>query len=59
MTEKESLSDIFKLVKSAMNEAANHGLQVEVMASAMKMLKDNPEMEISRALVHALNDWDV
>ena len=53
------LLEIIDLVGDALAEARPYGLEIEVMASAMQMLKKNPEMEISVALQNALTDWDI
>lgn len=59
MAKDKDLTEIIDLVGEALHEAAEYGLQIEVMASAMQKLRDNPGMHISIALQHGLNEWDV
>jgi len=59
MAKNQDLTEIIDLVGDVMHETAEYGLQIEVMASAMQMLRDNPGMDISIALQHGLNEWDV
>jgi len=53
------LLEVIDLVGQTIHGARLYGLEIEVMASAMQMLKKNPEMEISVALQNALIDWDI
>ena len=55
--ENLNLTEIIKLVGDAYFISAEHNLYIEVMASAIKELKDNPVMDISIALQHGLNEW--
>ena len=50
---------IAKLVKNALDRASKYNLQVEVMASAMYELKENPDITIAQAIDEALHDWDL
>lgn len=59
MVKNQELTEIVNLVGDAMHEAAEYGLQIEVIASAMQELQKNPGMDISLALQHGLNEWDV
>ena len=53
------LLTVVDLVGQALHEANPYGLEIEVMASTMIQLQDNPEMDLSVALQNALNDWDI
>lgn len=60
MAEKDqTLLDIIDLVAQALHEAAPYGLQSEIMASTIKNIKKNPDMDVSVALQNALTDWDL
>jgi len=59
MTKNQDLTEIVDLVAQVMHESAEYDLQIEVIASAMQALRDNPGMDISVALQHGLNEWDI
>lgn len=59
MAKDQKLLDIVDLVGEAMHEAAPYDLQIEVIATAMQYLQQNPGMDISVALQHGLNEWDI
>jgi len=61
MKEQEARTEdnISKLVKSALDRASKYNLQVEVMASIMYELKENPDITIAQAIDEALHDWDL
>lgn len=59
MRKDVSLLEIIDLVEQTLNEAKEYDLEIEVIASTIKMIKENPEMDISVALQNALTDWDI
>jgi len=59
MAKNQELLEIIDLVGQALHEAAEYGLQIEVMASAMQQLQKNPGMDISVALQNAMLEWDL
>jgi len=46
-------------VSLTLKKAKEQGLEVEVITSALRILKSNPEMSIKDALVCGLKEWDV
>ena len=46
-----------EIIKEVLKESAIHGLQIEVVYSALKFMKQQPELTISEAIQFALNDW--
>lgn len=42
-----------------LSQALYYGLEVEVVLDAMQMVKEDPSMDSTRALVLAAMDWDV
>ena len=56
-TSKESLADTVENVYQTVVKAGQ--LEIEVIATAMIYLKENPEASIEDALNVGLNDWDV
>ena len=46
-------------VATTLKFAEKHGLEAEVIGTAMVYLKENPDATISEALRVALSDWDV
>jgi hypothetical protein len=59
MAKTQELAEIIDLVGQTLHEANPYGLEIEVMATAIQMLKRNPEMDISVALQNAMTDWDI
>lgn len=59
MAKNKDLLKIIDLIGDTMHQAAEHDLAIEVIASAMQTLRDNPGMDISVALQHGLNEWDI
>ena len=47
------------LASEILSQVMYHGLQVEVVLDAMAMVKEDPTMDSTRALVLAAADWDV
>jgi hypothetical protein len=59
MAKNQELLEIIDLVADTMHEASHYNLHVEVIASAMKALKDNPGMGIQEAINFGLKEWDL
>lgn len=55
----QTLLEVMDLVGQALHEAKPYGLQIEVMASTIKNIKKDPDMDVSVALQNALRDWDL
>lgn len=55
----EFLSETMDNVKMALAIAGERKLEIEVIATAMIYLKENPEASINEALEVGLSDWDV
>jgi hypothetical protein len=47
------------LASEILSQVMYYGLQVEVVLDAMAMVKEDPTMDSTRALVLAAADWDV
>jgi len=47
------------LASEILSQVMYHGLQVEVVLDAMALVKEDPTMDSTRALVLAAADWDV
>jgi hypothetical protein len=47
------------LIDQVINEAIPYELQIEVMASTVQAVRENPEMDLSVALQCGLQDWDI
>lgn len=46
------------LIREALNIGTeNHGLDTEIIWSAMCYLKSNPEASIEKAIVYGINEW--
>ena len=58
-TSGESLVDVVEKVKGIFDITEESGLIIEVMATALIFLKENPTMTIEYALHVGLQDWDV
>lgn len=48
-----------KLAGEILSQAMYYGLEVEVVLDAMAMIKADPSLDSTRALVMAANDWDI
>jgi hypothetical protein len=58
-TTNESLLETMANVSTALNVAGKYDMEVEVIATAMIFLKENPDASIETALNAGLGDWDV
>ena len=45
------------IVEHVLHEAHDLGCSVEVVTYALKMMKENPKMQISDAIVSSINEW--
>lgn len=54
-----NMSEVFEMVKEAMDQSKALGLEIEVLGQAMISLKKNPNLMISQALAEGLENWDV
>ena len=59
MAKDLELLKIIDLVSNAMDEAIDYNLTIEVIASSMRALRDNPMMDIKEALKQGLREWDL
>ena len=48
-----------KAVADTLKESGKHGLEVEVLWSAMNALKEDPTLSIEQALNCGLYEWDI
>ncbi len=48
-----------ELIDQAINEAIPYELQIEVMASTVQAVRENPKIDLSIALQCGLQDWDI
>lgn len=48
-----------ELIEQAISEAGLYGLEIEVMASTVQSIWEDPELDLSVALQYGLNDWDI
>jgi hypothetical protein len=58
-TTNESLLETMDNVSAALKIAGKYDMDVEVIATAMIFLKENPDASIETALNAGLGDWDV
>lgn len=56
---KGDLTDMIEVVYESMERATKYKMQVEVVASAMIHLKQNPSATIEECFEAAFNEWDV
>jgi hypothetical protein len=54
-----TLLEAVDLVGQTLHEAEPYGLQAEVIASVIAEIRENPDMDLSIALQHGLQDWDI
>jgi hypothetical protein len=58
-TTEESLTDVVDNVKDVFKFCEESGLTIEVIATALIILKENPKYQIEYALHAAMQDWDI
>lgn len=46
-------------IASALNEASKHGLEIEVIWSALQAMKECPHYSIGQAMNAGLLEWDI
>ena len=53
----EDIHRSMDVVTHILHEAADYGLTAEVVTSALKIMKENPKLQISDAIVLGLEEW--
>ena len=53
----EDIHRSMDVVTYVLHEADDYGITVEVVTYALKMMKENPKMQISDAIVNSINEW--
>ena len=53
----EDIHRSLDIVEHVLHEAHDLGCSVEVVTYALKMMKENPKMQISDAIVSSINEW--
>ena len=53
----EDIHRSLDIVEHVLHEAYDLGCSVEVVTYALKMMKENPRMQISDAIVNSINEW--
>ena len=53
----EDIHRSLDIVEHVLNEAHDLDCSVEVVTYALKMMKENPKMQISDAIVNSINEW--
>ena len=51
--------DEFEVVANALELAKEYSMEIEVLTTAFRNIKENPELTIQQALSYALADWDI
>ena len=55
----ESLQEVMDMVANVLTTSKKYFLEAEVFATALIVLKENPELSIEEALEAGLSDWDI
>ena len=58
-TTNEKLNDVIINIKDTFKFCEESGLTIEVMATAMILLKENPNYNIEYIIWEAMKDWDI
>ena len=53
----EDIHRSLDIVEHILNEARDLGCETEVVTYALKMMKENPKLQISDAIVASINEW--
>ena len=53
----EDIHRSLDIVEHVLNESHDLGCMVEVVTYALKMMKENPKLQISDAIVASINEW--
>ena len=53
----EDIHRSMDVVTYVLHEADDYGITIEVVTYALKMMKENPKMQISDAIVNSINEW--
>jgi predicted RNA methylase len=57
MTHSEKIKQEFIVIKEALEEASENNVQVEIIHSALKHMKQDPKISISEAIFLGYEDW--
>jgi hypothetical protein len=57
LLEKPSMSTVIDAVELARREASAFGLENEVIASALVILKEEPSLTVLEAINEGINEW--
>lgn len=57
MTHSEKIKQEFNIIKEALEDALENNVQVEVIHSALKYMKQDPKISISEAIYLGYEDW--
>ena len=57
MTHSEKIKDEYMIIRDALDEALELNLQVEIIHSSLKYMKQNPDISISEAIYLGYEDW--
>lgn len=52
-------TELYSIISGALKDATEYGLQIEVVHSALKIMKDHPEVEIDAVINAAMVEWDI
>ena len=55
----ETYSIILEFLNERLSETTKNGLFLEVMTTSLRIIKENPEIDILYAVNSACNEWDV
>ena len=53
----EDIHRSLDIVEHVLNEAYDLGCEVEIVTYALKMMKENPKLQISDAIIASINEW--
>lgn len=54
---EENIHDIMDYVSEILEEARQHGLEVEVVTWALKAMKENPSLSLVEAITEGYENW--
>jgi hypothetical protein len=57
--EMTRVNELYAWITDALKDAGEHGLQTEVVYSALKLMKSHPDAEIDVAVHEAMVEWDI
>ena len=53
----EDIHRSLDIVEHVLNEARDLGCEVEIVTYALKIMKENPKLQISDAIIASINEW--